>query len=108
MNVARLPRPRRNARVPLRIGDVWVLIGPTTYVSIVDLQPRPTFQKPHAHAVTLDDGRTIVEATLRGAYMRLQEYEDVFLPRLREKLRAAFNEDHDRRAEVIQFPKRPG
>lgn len=60
--------------MPLRVGDVWIYIGPATAVRIVALAPRPTAQKPWSKAVTLDDGRTIAEATLRYAYMRKQEY----------------------------------
>jgi hypothetical protein len=100
VKVAQLPRPRRNAKVPLRIGDVWIYIGPATAVTIVRLAPRPTFQKPDSQAVTLDDGRTIAEATLRCAYQRLPEYE-LSLIELGRKLRRIFPE----RAEELGFGK---
>ena len=106
MNVTSLPRPRRGARAPLRVGDVWVYVGPGTELTITGLAPRPTAQKPWSQAVTLSSGKTIAEATLRTAYMRQQEYLGVFMPQLREKLRAGFNEMYDRRAEVIPFPAR--
>lgn len=98
------PLKRKRARVPLRVGDVWVLLGPQTCVEITALQPRSTFQKPHAQAVTLHDGRTIAESTLRGSYMRRHEYETVFLPQLRAKLRAAFPE-RCKSAEVIRLSR---
>lgn len=68
-------RAVRRRAVPLRVGDVWVQLGPATEVTIARLTPRPTVQRPRAHRVTLDDGRTIAESTLRGAYMRRQEYD---------------------------------
>lgn len=92
-------------KVPLRIGDVWVLIGPGTHVTITELQPRPTSNKPHAQAVTLDDGRTIAEATLRGSYKRLPEYR-AFCIDLGHRLREAFADYFEPRktGQVIQFP----
>lgn len=98
------PCPRR--KVPLRIGDVWILIGPKREVRIIALRPRPTEQKPDSQAVTLDDGRTLAESSLRGSYMRKEEYENVFLPQLRRKLRELFPE-RCKSAEVIPFPKAP-
>lgn len=91
------PRARRR-KVPLRIGDVWVLIGPKTEVTIVGLQPRPTPQKPDSQAVTLDDHRTIAEATLRCAYQRKPEHEASMIE-LGRKLRQMFPE----RAEALGF-----
>lgn len=69
-------RAVRRRAVPLRVGDVWVQVGPETEVVITGLRPRPTVQKPRAQRVTLDDGRTIAEATLRYAYMRRPEYDE--------------------------------
>lgn len=99
------PKPGRRVRVPLRVGDVWVLIGPRTEVVIRDLTPRPTAQKPDAHAVTLDDGRTLAESTLRYAYQRKAEHDES-MRELALLLRAEFPEwfpDH-RPARVIHFP----
>lgn len=106
MNVARLHPEvsRKRRKVPLRVGDVWILIGPKREVRIISLRPRPTEQKPDSQAVTLDDGRTIAEATLRTAYMRRWEYENIFLPALSRKLRALFPE-RCQSAVVIPFPK---
>jgi hypothetical protein len=86
------PGPARPRKAPLAVGDAWVLLGPGTEVTITALRPKPTNQKPGAQAVTLNDGRTIAEATLRSSYMRRREYTDVFLPNLRRKLRAMFPE----------------
>lgn len=72
MSAVRKLRKRR--AVPLRVGDVWVLIGPATEERITALSPRPTAQKPKAQEVTLDGCHVITEATLRFAYMRKQEY----------------------------------
>lgn len=74
MSAQRVRKLRERRRVPLRVGDVWIYVGPATEVRIAALSPRPTSQKPRSQAVTLDDGRTIAEATLRFAYMRKQEY----------------------------------
>ena len=91
--------------MPLRVGDVWVYIGPATEFIIVGLAPRPTFQKPHAQAVTLNDGRTIAEATLRAAYQRKEEYL-AYLPVLRSKWEAAKRELFGQSAEIIQLRRR--
>lgn len=106
MNIVRLhpELSRKRCKVPLRIGDFWILIGPRREVRIIALSPRPTQQKPDSQAVTLDDGRTIAEATLRTSYMRRWEYENIFLPALSRKLRALFPE-RCQSAVVIQFPK---
>lgn len=90
---------RKNARVPLRVGDVWVLIGPKTEVTIKALAPRPTPQKPHAQAVTLEDGRTLAEATLRGNYMERARYAR-WLVGHAERCRLAF-------AEIWHLPAYP-
>lgn len=74
MTTQRVRKLRERRAVPLRVGDVWIYLGPATEVRIAALAPRPTSQKPRSQAVTLDDGRTIAEATLRFAYMRKQEY----------------------------------
>jgi hypothetical protein len=66
MNRVRKLRERR--AVPLRVGDVWVLIGPGTRERITALEPRPTAQKPQAQLVTLDGSHVITEATLRSSY----------------------------------------
>jgi len=68
------PKPERRRATPLRVGDVWVLIGPATEVTITELWPRPTAQKPHAMGVRLSNGNIIAEATLRYSYKRKQEY----------------------------------
>lgn len=102
MTVHALPvatRAKRQA-VPLRVGDVWVYIGPATEVRIVALAPRPTLQRPKAHAVTLSDGTTIAESTLRFAYMRRQEYR-AEAPIIEAKARAACNEYFGIKAPVI-------
>lgn len=108
MTVMALPirRPRRNARVPLRVGDVWVRIGPATEFTITAMAPRPTFQKPYSQAVTLSDGRTITEATLRAGNQRKQEYM-AYMPVLRAKWEAAKREFFGQSAEVIQFRRPP-
>lgn len=94
---------RRNAKVPLRVGDVWVYIGPATEVTITGLEPRPTFQKPHSKAVTLGDGRTIAESTLRYAYQRKEEYL-AYLPVVRSKCESAKRDGET--AKVLQFTRR--
>lgn len=99
---------RERRRVPLRIGDIWIYIGPATQHRIVALAPRPTFQKPWSQAVTLDDGRTITEATLRGAYKRKQEYQ-VFAREMDEKFaraRAEFFDEKVPTAKIYSFPRR--
>lgn len=80
---------RRRRAVPLRVGDVWVLLGPGTEERITALKPRPTAQKPHAQEVTLDGCHVLAEATLRFAYMRKQELQSRFLPELGLKLERA-------------------
>lgn len=82
---------RERRKVPLRVGDEWVYLGPATVVRIIRLSPRPTKQKPDSQAVTLDDGRTIAEATLRHAFQRKQEYL-AYSPILARKLERALAE----------------
>lgn len=107
MTIVALRRARRNARVPLQVGDTWVYLGPATELVITGLAPRPTFQKPHSQAVTLSDGRTITEATLRYAYQRKQEYlaRMVWLRGQWELAKAEFF-GQAKLAQVIQFPRR--
>lgn len=98
---------KRRRKVPLRIGDIWVYLGPATEHRIIALEPRPTTQKPDSQAVTLDDGRTLAEATLRGSYQRKQEYI-AYMPVLARKWQRATDEFFGRRprkARVIKFPK---
>lgn len=100
---------RERRRVPLRVGDRWIHIGPATVVRIVALAPRPTSQKPWSQAVTLNDGRTIAEATLRHAYMREQEYKK-FCGELSvkwERATAEFFGTPPSTAKVIPFQRRP-
>lgn len=103
MGKVRKLRERRG--VPLKVGDTWIYLGPATEVRIVELAPRPTASKPQAQAVTLDDGRTIAESTLRFAYMRKQEYLDS-MPALALKLertKAEFFGQPAPTAKVLQF-----
>lgn len=103
----RVRKLRERRRVPLRVGDVWIYVGPRTQVRIVALAPRPTSQKPWSQAVTLDDGRTIAEATLRSAYMRRQEYL-AWLPSVAnkwERAKAEFFGEAPPTAKVLKFTK---
>lgn len=99
---------RRNARVPLVVGETWVYLGPGTEYTITALRPRPTFQKPWSQAVTLSDGRTITEASLRYAYQRKQEYVErmVWLRGQWELAKAEFFGLAPSTAQVIPFPER--
>lgn len=100
------PAPKSSrARVPLRVGDVWVYIGPATEFRIAALEPRPTAQKPWSQAVTLSDGRVITEATLRYAFQRKPEYL-ASLPAIRAKWNASRNAWLGISAEVITLRPR--
>lgn len=95
--------------VPLRVGDVWVLIGPATAERITALAPRPTAQKPKAQEVTLDGCHVITEATLRGSYKRLPEYR-AFRRELSVKWQHSVAEVFGEKpptAKVLKFPARP-
>ena len=89
--MAKVRKLRERRRVPLRLGDVWIYLGPATEHRITALASRPTFQKPWSQAVTLDGNHTICEATLRSSYQRKQEYI-AYLPILRAKWERAKSE----------------
>lgn len=102
---ARVRKLRERRRTPLRVGDVWIYLGPATEVRIIALAPRPTSQKPWSQAVTLNDGRTITEATLRSAHMRKQEYL-AWLPSVAnkwERAKAEFFGEALPTAKVLKF-----
>jgi len=105
----RVRKLRERRAIPLRVGDLWVLIGPGSEERITALELRPTAQKPMAQLVTLDVYHVITEATLRSAYMRKLEYRLRFLPELAlkwERGKAEFFGEPAPTAKVLQF-KRP-